>query len=425
VSEDRRVDAGGRNSDPDPIRSYVGRDTLTLVEPRPFGRYTIIARLGRGGTGDVFLALSSGPSGFQKLVVLKILHEQFEEDPDAVRMFLDEARIAARLHHPNVIQTFEVDEAEGRHFIAMEYAAGMGMDQILTACRLRGRLLPVAFCARVAAEILAGLAYAHGKADFDGTPLHIVHRDVSPANVIVGWDGTVKVVDFGIAKAKIHEHESDMYVVRGRFAYMAPEQARGQAVDHRADVWSAGVVLWEMLTGARLFRQQGGATTWKALSEAPIPAVTELRPEVPQLLSDIVAMALQRSPAERYPSAASMRHDLEGWLAAEGGGMNRDDVAATLGDYFEGERERQHLLLGESVGGLPLTSTGTGSFAVPPQPALDDLGPPSEEAPVMPRARMPLPLIGVALLAVFAVLALFLARPHSAPPREPAAVEAR
>jgi serine/threonine-protein kinase len=419
------VDTGGRISDPDPIRSYVGRDTLTLVEPCPFGRYTLIAGLGRGGTGDVFLALSSGPSGFQKLIVLKILHQQFEEDPDAVRMFLDEAKIAARLHHPNVIQTFEVDEAESRHYIAMEYAAGMGMDRILTACRLRGRLLPVAFCARVAAEVLAGLSYAHGKADFDGTPLHIVHRDVSPANVIVGWDGTVKVVDFGIAKAKIHDDESDAGIVRGRFAYMAPEQAQGSSVDHRADVWSVGVVLWEMLTGARLFRQQNGASTLEALQEDPIPAVGELRAEVPQLLSDIVAMALQRHPAERYPSAASMRHDLEAWLTAEGGSMNRDDVAATLGDYFEGERERQHLLLGESVGGLPLTATGTGSFAVPPHPALDDASPPSEEAPIMPRARMPLPLIGLALLAVFAVLALFLARPREAPPPAPSTIEAQ
>jgi serine/threonine-protein kinase len=277
----------------------------------------------------------------------------------------------------------------------------------------------------VAAEILAGLDHAHGAASFDGTPLHIVHRDVSPANVIVGWDGTVKVVDFGIAKAMIHGRESDTGVVRGKLAYMAPEQAQAGPVDHRADVWSTGVVLWEMLTGARLFRPRNGVGTLEAVAREPIPQARDVRPEVPQLLSDIVAMALQRNPAERYPSAALMRQDLEAWIADEGGGVNRDDVAATLGDYFEGERERQHLLLGESVGGLPLTSTGTGSFAVPPHPALDDASPPSEEVEVMPRARMPLAPIGLALLVVFAVLALFFARPHAARPDEPQAAHAR
>ncbi len=398
-------------SDPDPIRASVHRDTLTLVEPRPFGGYTLVAQLGRGGTGDVFLALSARTSGFQKVIVLKVLHEALEQDLGALEMFLDEARIAAQLHHPNIVQTFEVGEAEGRHYIAMEYAAGMSLDRILTECRARGRLLPVSFCARVAAEILRGLSYAHELVDVQGEPLAVVHRDVSPANVIVGWDGTVKVLDFGISKARTHDTPIESGIVRGKLAYMAPEQAEGQTVDHRADVFSTGVVLWEMLTGTRLFRGGPGASS----GTDPIRPVIDVRPDVPEVLSDVVAMALQRNRAERYPTAALMGHDLETFLA-DAGEVTRDDVAATLGDYFEGERERQHLLLNESVGGLPLTSTHTGSFAVPPQQAADTPpAMPAVQLETMRPAQLPLAPIALAILAVLALGAIVVA--HGRAPR--------
>ncbi len=407
--DDHRPVEPARISEPDPIRPHAQRDALTLVEPRAFGAYTVVAQLGCGGTGDVLLALSAGSSGFKKVIVLKVLHEMLENDLESLEMFLDDARIAATLHHPNIVQTFEVGEAEGRHYIAMEYAAGMSLDRILLDCRNRGRVLPTRVCARVAAEVLAGLAYAHELEGEGGAPLEIVHRDISPANVLVGWDGTVKIVDFGTSKARMHIDSFESGVVRGRLAYMAPERAEGVEVDHRADVWSVGVVLWEMLTGARLFRSSGRTTVVNGTDA--IPQVAEVRPEVSGVLSDIVAMALQRNRAERYPSAALMRRDLESWLAEEGG-ITRDDVAATLGDYFEGERERQHLLLNESVGGQPLTATRTGSFAVPSVPE----GEAAKDAPLAVEpapARVPVAPFLLAVFALLAVLAIVFAHARS------------
>ncbi|MBC7173528.1 MAG: serine/threonine protein kinase, partial [Polyangiaceae bacterium] len=302
MDKDSSVEAVSVGPSVEPFGTQVHRDAIRLLDPLTFGRYTLIAELGRGATGDVFLALTDGIAGFQKLIVLKILHEPLERDPESVLMFLDEARVATRLAHPNIIHSIEVGEAEGRHWIAMEYIAGMGLDRILRDSGARGRLLPIHFCARVAVDVLAALAYAHELRDEDGSPLGIVHRDVSPANILVGWDGAVKLVDFGISKARSHHHETEPGFVRGRLSYMAPEQAEGVPVDARADVWSVGVVLFELLTGRKPFIAGSGSTA--LLGDEPPPPVSSLRADVPEELSDMVAVALQRNRAERYPSAA-------------------------------------------------------------------------------------------------------------------------
>ena len=217
-----------------------------------FGRYRLIAELGRGGMATVFLAVTEGAMGinFNKLVVLKRLREHVADDPEFVTMLMDEARIAARLNHPNVVQTLEVDKAEGEPFLAMEYLDGQPLHRILSRDRAT---FPLAMFLAVLADVLSGLHHAHELADFDGTPLNIVHRDVTPHNVFVTYNGQVKVVDFGIAKAEGRASETKHGVVKGKVSYMAPEQARSGMLDRRTDVFAVGVMLFEACTRRRMW----------------------------------------------------------------------------------------------------------------------------------------------------------------------------
>ena len=226
------------------------RPGVLAMSPAPFAGYTLVAKLGQGGMAEVYLALAPGPQGFQKLVVVKRLHMNMEDEPMLVAMFLDEARIAARLAHPNVVQTNDVGEHEGSHFIAMEYLEGQPFDRILKHAVRDGERLPMRLAARIIADALDGLHYAHEACDYDGTPLGVVHRDVSPHNLFVTYDGVVKLLDFGIAKATTQVVETRTGLVKGKFAYMAPEQARSAPADRRADVFAMGVVLWESIAGA-------------------------------------------------------------------------------------------------------------------------------------------------------------------------------
>jgi len=222
------------------------------VEPvaiTPFDDYLLIGALGRGGMAEVLLALQDGPGGFRKLVVIKRLLPHLADEPGVVEMFLDEARLAARLEHPHVVRTEKVGEADGRHFIAMEYLDGEPVSRILRETTRRGEPLPLPLAARVGADALDGLAYAHGASDYDGTALGVVHRDVSPQNLFVTYQGVTKLLDFGIAKAATQEGQTRTGFVKGRFGYLAPEQARGGDVDARADLFGMGVVLFRR--GAR------------------------------------------------------------------------------------------------------------------------------------------------------------------------------
>src|SRR5580692_2855373 len=249
-------------------------DDPAAVEPgrgRSVGKYQLLAVLGRGGMADVFLALSRGPMGFSKLVVLKRLRRALADDKGFRNMFLDEARLAARLNHPNVVHTHEVGEDKGNYFIAMEYLEGQSLNKVIHELSKRGETLPELVCARIISDALAGLHYAHELKDFDGTPLDIIHRDVSPHNVFVTYDGQVKLVDFGIAKAALSQVQTEVGVLKGKVAYMAPEQAMGTDVDGRADIFAMGIVLWELLAQERLMTGESAAATLLRLLQQPIP----------------------------------------------------------------------------------------------------------------------------------------------------------
>jgi len=315
--------------------------TLTPVisdRGRILGKYQLIAEIARGGMGIVYLAMVQGPGGFNKLVVVKELKPEFVEEPAFLTMFLDEARLAARLNHPNIVQTNEVGSEGDRYFMAMDYLDGRGLDQVRRRTKVAGFGLSVSMQLRVICDMLAGLEYAHNLTDFDGSPLNIVHRDVSPQNVFITFDGQVKLLDFGIAKTSDSMHETHAGVVKGKVAYMSPEQARGQKVDARADVFSAGVLLWEALTGKRMREGKNEQEKLWALVSADIPRASSVRPTVPPELDQICAQAMAQSRDDRYASAGAMQHDLERYLTATGTNVSAREVGGCVTELFREDR---------------------------------------------------------------------------------------
>jgi len=283
--------------------------------PVSFGKYVPFARLDRGGMAEIYLAVSRGPMGFNKLVVLKRLRAQHAEHASMVSMFLDEARLAARLSHPNIVHTYEVGEIEGAFFIAMEYLDGQPLSRVLRAPEIREVATPAMWC-RLVIQALSGLHYAHELQDYDGSPLNIVHRDISPQNLIVTYSGEVKIVDFGIAKAVLNVTETETGVLKGKVCYMAPEQIYGKA-DPRSDVFAMGATLWELLTGKKLFAGDAVNVLTRVLNE-PIPRLGEVCPNLDPALEAIVMTALDKDCENRFQSAEAMREALDGYIRGTG-----------------------------------------------------------------------------------------------------------
>jgi serine/threonine-protein kinase len=277
--------------------------------------YTPLAVLGRGGMAEVLLAACETGGSARAPVVIKRLYTHLSEDPQVAQMFLDEARLVSKLDHEHIVRTFEAGVIDGCCCIVMEYLEGQALDRVVQQASERGGL-PVPLALYVACSTLKALAYAHELRDENGEPLHIVHRDVSPHNVFLTNDGHVKVLDFGIAKAATQEGRTATGLIKGKLGYIAPEQALAEEVDARADVWSVGVVLWEALTGERLFRADTDAARLHLTLTREIPAASSLRAELPPELDALLARALARDPAERYGSASAMLEELERWLSA-------------------------------------------------------------------------------------------------------------
>jgi serine/threonine protein kinase len=303
------------------------------------GRYYPIARLGRGGMSEVYLAIARGPAGFNKLVVIKRLLSNLAADPQFLEMFLDEARLTARLNHPNIVQTNEVGLSDGTYFIAMEYLDGQPLLKIVQ--RLLPRPLPVEVALCIAANVSAGLHYAHTLTNFDGTALGIVHRDVSPQNIFVTYSGQIKVVDFGIAKVAGQTTETAAGILKGKIAYMSPEQMGGGPIDGRADVFSLGVVLYEALTGRRMW---GGPTRdvniVKRLVTGDIPSSPRsVVPDLPEDVDRICQRALEADPRKRYASALEMHKDLEASIVRLPRRSSEREIGERIAAMFEQERQ--------------------------------------------------------------------------------------
>ncbi len=283
--------------------------------PESLGRYRIVRRLGAGGMAEVFLAKSTGAEGIEKILVVKRVLPTFARSPRFISMFVDEAKVAMRLNHPNIVQVYAFEQVKTEFLLAMEFVDGLDLGRLISASRRQKARVPHAHCAYVVSEVSKGLDYAHNRKDESGEPMDIVHRDVSPQNVLISYDGIVKIADFGIARARLVSEETG--VIKGKFSYMSPEQARGQRVDRRSDVYSLGVLLAELLMGRSMYPGQQGMEVLEQVREGKVTLPRNVDPRVPAELNEIVRKATAFDREARYPSARKLSAALTRWLHSQ------------------------------------------------------------------------------------------------------------
>ncbi len=335
------------------------------AQPRAYGQYVLVRKLAEGGMAEIFLAKRLGADGFERNVVIKRMLPHLSALPDFVEMFRDEARLAARLVHPNVVQIHELGFTEDCYYICMEYLPGEDFSTTVRTASYRGEYVPVPLVLRVLADAARGLHYAHDFTDESGKPLNIVHRDISPSNLYVTYEGQVKVLDFGIAKAESRLAQTRTGVVKGKYVYMAPEQARGAEVDRRSDVFSLGVSLYEALTHVRPFARDNDLAVLNALLDGDYQPPRALRPDLSPELEAVVLKAMAYEPADRYATAAEFAQDLEALLAREPVSPTGSTLAAYLRQSFGEERYTQKTriptLSKMSLSGIPVPGVNNGS----------------------------------------------------------------
>ena len=273
-----------------------------------FGRYRLVKRMAAGGMSDIYLAQVFGEQGYERTAVVKMIRPDLVDDDESIQTLMDEARIASGLRHENIVELYEVGETEGRPFLAMEFVFGRDLRQVLERCSELGIAIPVPHLITIFADVLDALGHAHTEAVFDGRPMSVVHRDVSPQNVLVGFDGATKLLDFGLAKATAQISKTTRAgVLKGKYAYMSPEQVLFRGVDHRADIFSSGVVLWEALTGERLFARSNEYETVRAVVRCRVPWPRRPDERFPWSVLWACFWALRKAPRWRFGSARSMR----------------------------------------------------------------------------------------------------------------------
>jgi serine/threonine-protein kinase len=307
-----------------PTATAAGRTSAEGPEQTPgrgsignIGRYRLLGRIGEGGMAEVYRAVMVGPEGFERELVLKRILPRLSASGDFKTMFVREAKICAQMTHPNIIQIYEFGEADGGYFIAMESVQGVTLRELLTTLRKEERAIPAMIAADVARQICIGLDYAHTLHGPDGMPLEIVHQDISPTNIMLSFTGTVKILDFGIARAaEFAEEEAKKGMIKGKVSYLSPEQIYVRPFDARADVFALGVVFHEMLTGRRLFQSKNDITKMRELLAAPILPPSAIDAMIPRELDRIVMKSLEIDPKDRYQSAADMAADIERTLIA-------------------------------------------------------------------------------------------------------------
>jgi serine/threonine protein kinase len=308
-----------------------------------FGRYHLLGLLGEGGMGRLYIAERRGVQGFVKIVALKRILPHLADSPQLRDMFLNEARIAARLEHPNIVATYELGEVEGKYFISMEYLPGEDLSAVIGRCQ-GGQAIPLEIAAGLAQQVAKGLHYAHDARDGQGRLIGLVHRDVSPRNIFVTYHGGVKLLDFGMVRNPAGPN-SVPGVFKGKYGYCAPEQLEGGRIDRRTDVFCLGIVLWECLTGSRLFDTGNDIETINAVRSRRIERPSVLRPEVPRPLEEIVLRALAREPAQRYQSAHEMSEELDRFLLAR----NNRPTTTSVGQWIEGLFGSERAALKKSI----------------------------------------------------------------------------
>ena len=312
--------------------------------PTQFGRYTLLRPLATGGMGEVFLAKAVGVAGFQKSVVIKKILPHLANDENFVRRFIDEARLVVTLSHANIVQVFDMGKEEGAYFIAMEFVDGVDLRVLLKVCRNQQISLPLNLALYVLAEVSAGLDYAHNRQGEDGKNLQIVHRDISPSNVMLSKDGAVKLVDFGVAKSTSRLNNSLSGSLRGKVRYMSPEQANGETLTNASDVFSLGVMGYELLTGKRLFDGESDLKTLDQVRHGKIPTISANHPDIPTPVALLIEACLARNPVER-PNADNVRRDLLGQLheLTHGEGITAQDLGKFVRESLSERKEEMSL----------------------------------------------------------------------------------
>ncbi len=349
-----------------------------MKNPVPFGKYLLLDRINVGGMAEVFLAKSNGPDGSQRLIALKKIIPTMVEDEEFINMFIDEARIAVQLNHANVVQIHELGKHEEHYFIAMDYLSGRDLRVILDTAKKRRQKLPLRLSVYLTHQICQGLDYAHRKKDSQGRDMNIVHRDVSPQNVLVAYEGEVKVIDFGIAKATNRSQKTQAGILKGKFGYMSPEQVRGLPIDRRSDIFALGVVFYELLTGERLFVGESDFSTLEKVRNAEVLPPRDYNDEIPEELEGIVLKSLARDPEDRYQWAGDMAEDLVPFLVEGDTVFGQKELAAFMQRIFAAEYGREQERLASF---LPAEQTeGTEVPARPP--------PVVESPPLPPGARV-------------------------------------
>jgi serine/threonine-protein kinase len=302
-------------------------------------RYEIIRQIYEGGMGVVYEALQHGGRGFRKRVAIKVIRERFASQPDFLANFAGEARLVADLIHTNIVQTYHFSEFEGACFICMELIRGVNLEQFLQRLHLSGRKLPVELAVFIVSRIARGLAYAHAKTDGTGTPLGIVHRDINPKNILIAFEGDVKLTDFGVAKARGFLTSKEGEEVAGKPEYMSPEQADFQVTDRRSDLFSVGIVLSQLLTSQNVFRGPNADESRQRVLTLPIPDFARLAPEIEPKLNQILQRTLERDLSRRYQTADELLYDLEFFIYHRGYGPTNETLGRFIRELFREESQ--------------------------------------------------------------------------------------
>ena len=328
-----------------------------------FGKYQLEKKLATGGMAEVWLARQKGIEGFNRHVVIKRILPHLAEDPDFVQMFLNEAKIASRFNHPNIGQIYDLGETNGTYFIAMEFIHGEDLGRVMRRAYTTNQWVSRPLAIRIIADACAGLHYAHTRTDDQGKPLKVVHRDISPQNILISFDGAAKLVDFGIAKAADQASNTQSGALKGKFAYMSPEQAGGKPLDARADVFALGLVMYELITGIRPLKRESELATLQAALECAIDAPS-VAVEVPPEIDDVVMKALAKSPDDRYATARHFQMALEQVLVAEGTISTSVQVSELMEQLFADR------LAEEARSGVPapVSASSISHVAIPEEP---------------------------------------------------------
>ncbi len=305
----------------------------TPNQPEVFGKYHLLEKIATGGMAEVFRARSYGMEGFEKILVIKRVLDHLAQDQEFIQLFQYEALIAVELQHVNIVQVFEFEQVEGQYYIAMEYVHGLDLARLLTRARRMGPF-PVSLALFITCEVLKSLQFAHSKVDDHDRPMNIVHCDISPQNMLISYAGEVKITDFGISRAAMQATGTHK-VVRGKYAYMSPEQVEGRELDGRSDLFSLGIVLWELLAGRRLFKTRTREETLARVRRAEVPSLRGFRPEVSEDLEDIVLKVLSKRPEDRYETAADFLEALSINMVREGHRATNNDLSQYLKDVLE------------------------------------------------------------------------------------------